>query len=126
MSVTSMEVKKAAYELGADLCGITPAERFGGAPEGFHPADVLPVCKSVVVFAVRFLHGTLHAKSTVPYTTVRNELSTRLNLMAVDLSQFLEGRGLVAVPMNTNLNPILLLLMTPALKNAAFVCRPVR
>lgn len=101
MNITAIEVKQAAYGMGADLCGIAPIASFENAPEGFHPADVLPGCKSVAVFAVSFLNSTLHAKSTIPYTTVRNALSTKLNMMAVDLSRYLEERGLTAVPINT-------------------------
>ncbi|MDR0271819.1 MAG: hypothetical protein LBI27_00680 [Clostridiales bacterium] len=40
----SDDTKKIAHDLGADLCGIASADRFGEAPEGFHPCDVLPSC----------------------------------------------------------------------------------
>jgi len=101
MRMGAAEVKQAARDLGADLCGIAPVERFEGAPRGFHPVDVLPSCVSVVVLAQRFLHSTLLAKSTVPYTTVRNELSARMNTLAVRLSERIEAEGGVALPMNS-------------------------
>lgn len=101
MNVSSNDVKKVAYELGADLCGIASIDRFQEAPKGFHPTDVLPMCKSVIVFASHFLNSTLYAKSTIPYTTVRNELANRMNVLAVDISEYLEDKGVVAVPMNS-------------------------
>ncbi len=101
MNVNSLFVKKIASDLGADLCGIAPIERFSQAPKGFHPCDVLQECKSVVVFANRFLRSTLLASSTIPYTTVRNELSTKMNLMAIKIAEMLEDQGIIAVPANT-------------------------
>jgi len=35
-----------------DKIGIAPVERFNGTPEGFHPTDFLPGCRSVIVCAV--------------------------------------------------------------------------
>lgn len=101
MKICSEDIKKKAYELGADLCGVASVDRFNDAPKGFHPTDVMPRCKSVIVIASKFLNSTLYAQSTIPYTTVRNELSARMNTMAVRLSEFLESRGSIAVPMNS-------------------------
>jgi epoxyqueuosine reductase QueG len=101
ITVPAAEIKKTAYEFGADLCGIASIDRFKDAPEGFHPTDVLPSCQSVIVLASRFLKSTLEGKSTVPYTTVRNELSTKMNKIAVQLCEYLEDRGAVAIPMNS-------------------------
>ena len=33
----SKKVKEIVFNMGADLCGIASADRFGGAPEGFRP-----------------------------------------------------------------------------------------
>ncbi len=101
MNISSAEVKTIASELGADLCGIAPIERFGEAPEGFHPCDLMPECKSVIVLAKKFLHSTLNANSTIPYTVVRNSLSAALDFLAVELSAKLELKGLTALPVGT-------------------------
>jgi epoxyqueuosine reductase len=90
-----------AFQFGADLCGIASADRFENAPEGFHPRDVLAECQSVIVLARRFLKSTLFAKSSVPYTDVRNELSRNMDRMAIDLSYELEGKEVLAVPINS-------------------------
>jgi epoxyqueuosine reductase len=78
-------IKQMAVELGADLCGIA----------------VLPECQSVIVLACRFLKSTLLAKSTIPYTDVRNELSRRMDKMAIHLSYQLEEENLLALPINS-------------------------
>lgn len=98
MDIDSGYVKEIARGLGADLCGIASADRFGDAPEGFHPRDVLPGCKAVIVLAVRFNNSTLQAASTIPYTVVRNELSAKMNRLAVELSSILDESGITAVP----------------------------
>lgn len=95
------EVKRILFDLGADLCGIASVDRFGKAPKGYHPLDVLPTCKSVVVFAKRFLAGTLACKKTAPYFVVRNTLSNKLDDMAVLFCEELEKAGALAVPTGT-------------------------
>lgn len=97
----SEEVKERLYGLGADLCGIAGMDRFDGAPRGFHPKDVLPDCKSVIVFAKRFLAGTLSCSSTVPYTVVRNILSDKMDKIAVRFCMDMENLGIIAVPTGT-------------------------
>lgn len=94
-------MKQLAYDLGANICGIAPIERFSKAPAGYHPQDVFPDCHSVIVLGCRFLHSTLNAASTIPYTTIRNELSARMNTIAVRLSEQLEETGFTAMPMNS-------------------------
>jgi epoxyqueuosine reductase len=98
----SVEVKKRLYSLGADMCGIASIDRFGDAPEGFHPKDVLPACKSVIVFANRFLAGSLYCNTTIPYTIVRNILSDRMDKIAVQFCTDLEKEGIIAIPTGTN------------------------
>ncbi len=98
----SVEIKTRLYRFGADLCGIANVDRFEDAPKGFHPKDVLPTCKSVIVFANRFLAGTLSCNTTVPYTIVRNVLSDRMDKIAVQFCSDLEKQGIIAVPTGTN------------------------
>ncbi|MFC1884417.1 epoxyqueuosine reductase [Thermodesulfobacteriota bacterium] len=97
----SQEIKQAAFDLGGDLCGIADVNRFEGAPEGFHPRDVFSECKSVVVLACRFLVSTLYCRSTIPYTDVRNELTRKMDRMAIRLSYVLESNSIKSVPINS-------------------------
>lgn len=97
----SGDIKHILYEIGADLCGIASIDRFDEAPRGFHPRDVLPSCETVVVFAKQFLSGSLHCKTTVPYTIIRNVLSDRLDKMSFQFCEIMERDGIVAVPTGT-------------------------
>lgn len=103
--MNSLEIKKIAKELGVDLCGIASTERFTEVPNGFHPCDILPDCKSVIVVAKKFLNSTLLANSTIPYSIVRNELSTKLNQIAISLAEIIENKGFMAIPTGT-LGPV--------------------
>ncbi len=100
--MTAQDIKKKLFDLGADLCGISSIDRFNSAPKGYHPLDILPTCQSVIVFAVRFVSGTLACKSAVPYTVVRNILSDRMDKMAVQFCIDMEKVGILAVPTRTN------------------------
>lgn len=97
----SKEVKRILHSLGADLCGVASIDRFNEAPEGFHPCDVLPECKSVVVIAKAFPVGTINCKTTVPYTITRNMLSDMLDKLSVQFCIEMEQHGVVAVPTGT-------------------------
>ena len=92
------EVKKHARELGADLCGIASIDRFADAPVGFHPADIVPACKSVIVTAVRFPLSTLRSSSPAAYTFVRNKLVEKVDTLTFQLAADLENLGSCAVP----------------------------
>ena len=85
VNISNKEIKKIAYSLGADLCGVACIERFNDAPTGFSPLDVLPSCKSVISFAVRFPMGALKCKTPVPYTRIRNSLTPKMDAIALDL-----------------------------------------
>ena len=97
----SAEVKQLLYDMGADLCGIASIDRFDEAPEGFHPRDVLPSCKSVIVFAKKFSAGTLQCKTTIPYTITRNILSDKLDKMSIQFCAAMEEKGVIATPTGT-------------------------
>ncbi len=96
--ITSTSIKEYVFSIGADLCGIASAEDFSRAPAGSNPKDALPDAKSVIVFAKRFLSGTLKAKSSIPYTIIRNRISSSIDDMSVELAYFLEGENYTALP----------------------------
>lgn len=84
------------------MCGIASVDRFKDAPEGYHPLDVLPTCKSVISFACRFPAGTLACKTAVPYTRVRNSITPKMDSIALDFCIEMEKNGILAVPIPTN------------------------
>ena len=99
--MNSDDIKSIAISLGADLCGIASIDRFSEAPEGFHPCDVLPQCKTTVVFAKAFPSGTIQCKTTVPYTITRNMLSDMMDKLSVQFCIEMERHNIIAVPTGT-------------------------
>jgi epoxyqueuosine reductase QueG len=97
----ALSVKEKALKLGADICGIGSEERFTDAPPGFRPMDVLPSCKSVIVFGIRFNATTMNAKSTSPYTVARNSIAIELDLLASKLALYITDEGYDAVPIGS-------------------------
>lgn len=96
--VTSKSIKRKTFKLGADICGIAPVSRFTDAPKGFHPLDIYPDCKSVIVFGARYPLSTLHAKTNSPYTMIRNMMVQKLDTISFDLSDDLEKERINAIP----------------------------
>jgi epoxyqueuosine reductase QueG len=97
-TMTSKEIKALAFELGADLCGIASADRFGGAPAGYSPLDLMPSCKSAIVIGRSFPAGFLQCNDPmVPYTVIRNVLSNMLDVLSINLIAKLEQKGIVAI-----------------------------
>lgn len=96
--MTSIEIKELAVRLGADVCGIAGVGRFSQAPKGFHPEDILPQAKSVVVFAKQFPKGVFNAKTNAPYTLIRDSLMHTIDAIAIDIVMAIESAGYTAVP----------------------------
>jgi len=97
-SLSGADVKEMAFGLGAKVCGIAGIDRFQNAPQGFHPRDIFPEASSVIVFGSPFLHGTFIAQSKAPYTMQRNQLLQAMDILALRLSEMIEERGCLAVP----------------------------
>lgn len=100
--MTKKEIKALFFSRGAELCGIASIDRFSDAPKGFHPIDVLPACKSVISFGLRFPSGCLSCKTDIPYTLIRNTITPRMNEIAFECCVELEKQGILAVPVPTN------------------------
>ncbi|MEN6424560.1 MAG: 4Fe-4S binding protein [Phycisphaerales bacterium] len=92
-------IKSLAHNLGADLCGIAPVERFANAPPGFQPRDIFPQAQSVVVLAKRFPEGPFHAHSPIPYSAANDVILQEVARLAVLLCAGIEAQTVVrAVP----------------------------
>lgn len=100
--MTAEEVRRLLISLGADLCGIASVDRFGAAPEGFHPQDVYLQCRSVISFACRVPGAALSCQTPMVYTRVRNSLSERMDAIALSACIELEKAGIKAVPVPSN------------------------
>ncbi len=86
-------VKQKTVQLGADICNIAPVSRFKDAPEGFHPNDIFPDCKSVVVFLSHFPLSSLGCKSLAPYTFIRNMMVKKIEDITFKLCDAMEQAG---------------------------------
>ena len=96
--INSDNIKELVFQLGADLCGIAPIERFKMAPSGFHPKDIYSDCKSVIVFASFFPVSTLQATTNSPYTMVRNVMVNHTDQISFRLAKDLESKGFPSIP----------------------------
>ena len=61
MQLTKQQVKDFTKSLGIAVCGVSGVERFAASPNGRHPNDILPGCKSVIVVGVNLLDGVISA-----------------------------------------------------------------
>ena len=69
------EIASTILELGADMVGVAPVERFENAPEGRGPLDYMPDAKSVISIGMHLVDGVCDAwgeyfepgKSISPY-----------------------------------------------------------
>ncbi len=95
------EIKNSAYASGADICGIAPIERFGDAPEGFHPCDIYRETKSVIVFARRFPKGAVRSGNQFSYSISEDIVTGQIRNIAYNFSLLLEDKGLNAIPVYT-------------------------
>ncbi|MEJ2250487.1 MAG: epoxyqueuosine reductase [Candidatus Lokiarchaeota archaeon] len=91
-------LRKKILELGADLCGFAPVDRFSNAPSGFHPKDIYRGCKTVVVFAKKVPTGSLNASSCVPYTRVNNLITQEVDFLTMDIARLFEKMDIICVP----------------------------
>ena len=99
--MTNREVKRILRTLGAELCGVAGLDRFAGAPEGYHPLDVWPECRSVISFACRFPAAAACGNDVV-YTRVRNSITAKLDAIALDFCIETEKQGVACIPIPTN------------------------
>lgn len=91
-------IKESVKGNGADICGISPVSRYEGAPSCFHPCDIYPECRSVIVFAARFPLSPLEAATNVPYTFVRNMMVLKMDRISFQLAVQLEKKGIPSIP----------------------------
>jgi len=104
-------ITQTALELGADVAGVAPVERFAvegtGSylPTGFAPTALLPGALSVIVVAARVLDGVLASAlepldTTFAYGTFGYvHVNRRLGAITYDLASRLEQLGWPSLPL---------------------------
>ncbi|GAF68938.1 unnamed protein product, partial [marine sediment metagenome] len=106
--LTAKDVKTFAKSCGADLAGITPMDRFEGAPKQMDPRYIYPEAKSMIVLGVRILRGTLRgveegtffiAYSGMGYAGINTIFQP---MILWNFCRLLEDEGWEAVPIPNN------------------------
>lgn len=93
------QIKEYLFSLGADVCGIANLDRFLEAPEGFHPRDIFPDCKSVIVFGISMPKGLTRIEPRLIYGHFNYGTCPHTDWMAFCAAKEMEGRfGGYAVP----------------------------
>jgi epoxyqueuosine reductase QueG len=96
-------IKALAVELGADLIGIGPVERWKNAPERLRPEAHLPGAKSVIVVAIHHpdavieLGGEPTPQDQGPYE-IQIDMNWKLDYISFNIARFLEKKGYEAIP----------------------------
>jgi epoxyqueuosine reductase QueG len=92
-------IKNRVIELGADVCGIANIDRFKDAPKGFHPTDIYPDCKSVIVYGVALPKGLTKAAPII-YGHFNYDICKRIDALSLQTAKEIEKdyKGF-AVPM---------------------------
>lgn len=86
------EIREKVLSYGADICRIAGIERFEGAPEGFHPRDIFPGCKSVIVFGLALPKGLYMVDSKLIYAHFNNFACPQVDHIAYQTANFLEKK----------------------------------
>ncbi len=94
------QIKRRILSLGADVCGIANIDRFAGAPEGFHPRDICPDCKSAVVFGIALPKGLTKVPPRLIYGHYNNSCPAKVDHIAFLAAKEIEERfDTFAVPL---------------------------
>ncbi|MDY7009327.1 MAG: hypothetical protein SVV80_01050 [Planctomycetota bacterium] len=97
------QVKSKAKQLGVDMVGIAPVERFTGAPLRMSPQGLLPDAKCVVVAGIHHLDAAVELggqptpHDTGPFDS-QFAMNSRLDDISFLLGRFLEESGFKALP----------------------------
>ena len=85
---------------GADVCGFAEISRFDKAPRGFHPADIFPECRTVIVFGLALPAGLYDVPPRLIYGHFNDMSCPRVDEIALmtarEIERLSDGR---AVPL---------------------------
>lgn len=89
---TSIEeiIRAKVLEFGADICGFAGVERFTEAPAGFHPCDIFPECKSVIVLGKALPKGLFEVNPRLIYSHFNHLSCSSVDQIAFQTANYLE------------------------------------
>ena len=94
------DIRKIFYKLGADVCGFAGVDLFAGAPAGFHPRDIYPECRTVVVFGIALPRGLYATGPRIVYNRFSDLAKLGVDMIAYDAALIIERYyGGIAVPL---------------------------
>jgi epoxyqueuosine reductase len=96
--IDSQIIRERIKDLGADLCGFAPIDRFNGAPSGFHPHDIYKDCKTVIVFAKRVPYSLFSATNCIPYSHFSSIIVNEVDVLTLKVVRMLEEFDIGCVP----------------------------
>lgn len=91
-------IKEILARLGADACGIASVDAFREAPKGFHPLDIFPSCKSVVVFALALPRALYTVDTKIVYHHANNTSLLEIDRITLLACKQLEELGAACMP----------------------------
>lgn len=108
MTSLKTSIKELAVRLGAELVGITSADRLGSSPPSADPHYLLPSANSVISFAVsldrEIASDFISKKDWRSHCENRKEIGSKLYLIGDALAELLESKGYEAVNVDLNNN----------------------
>ncbi|HWQ30759.1 MAG TPA: epoxyqueuosine reductase [Negativicutes bacterium] len=94
------QIKEFILGSGADVCGIANIDRFSDTPKGFHPRDIFPDCRSVIVFGIALPKGLAKIESRLVYGHFNYAVCPEIDWIANKTAKEIERVwGGCAVPM---------------------------
>ena len=93
-------IKEIVLRLGADVCGIANIDRFVEAPKGFHPRDIYPDCKSVVVLGIALPKGLAMVEPRLIYAHFNDSTCESVDRISFEAAKEIERiSGDYAIPL---------------------------
>jgi epoxyqueuosine reductase len=100
--IDSQMIKERIKDLGADICGFAPVDRFNDAPDGFHPLNIYKDCKTVIVFALKVPQSLLSATNIIPYSHFSTILINEVDALTIKIVKIFEELDIGCVPIPTD------------------------
>lgn len=102
--IKAQEIKSLALDLGADIVGVAPIDRWEGAPLQMDPRQVMPEAKSVIVMGFRVMRGSLRGIEEGTFFSNYSSMGyggityLYMPIVVINLCKYIEDRGFEAIP----------------------------
>ncbi|MFW9828837.1 MAG: epoxyqueuosine reductase [Candidatus Thorarchaeota archaeon] len=96
--IDHITIKQNIKNLGADICGFAPVDRFKNAPKGYHPQDIFKKCKTVVVFAKNVPCSLLDGENVIPYSHFSSIIVNEVDNLTLKIVRMFEELDITCIP----------------------------